>query len=127
MFRTMAIAGGSLVLFLIAAFWLRGRGKPTEHGLRVDGGTFYAINVDTDAPRFAEYMNALRAGQWTRSEKIALESTRANPTSPGAHFNLGMILYWQRKHKKAIGEWREVLRLDPTHEGATRMLERLGA
>jgi 4-amino-4-deoxy-L-arabinose transferase-like glycosyltransferase len=48
-----------------------------------------------------------------------------NPTFAGALFHLGLIDYFEGNKSRAYARWREVRRLDPSHERARAALEQL--
>jgi CHAT domain-containing protein/tetratricopeptide (TPR) repeat protein len=93
--------------------------KPEDPDLLADLGMAHALRAETLADRGVDFGYAI---------DYLLRSLRAKPKSRETVFNLALVYEKMSMVEKAIDEWREYLRLDPSgrwHEEAQGRLSRL--
>ncbi len=70
---------------------------------------------------FASGVQALQAGHLDEAEKAFLQVLRQGGKAPFVHHNLGIVYQQRGAHVKAVGQFREALRLQP-ELGEARLL-----
>jgi len=102
----------------------------TERGLMVTGLGWIAIWLNTLFPvaslaeqmlpktleeRFTQGVEAQKAGQLKEAERAFLEVLRQGGKTAFLHNNLGIVYQQQGSHQRALGQFREAVRLQPDY------------
>ena len=116
----LAITAGALHLLR------HNRSNAPEGTLVLRGGVHFELPpLDLSAPGAQQVQKHSRPELmpgFTEAERAARRAVYEYPNSPGARYNLGVVLQWQMRPTEAIHAYREVLELDPGHNGAIEAL-----
>ncbi|MCY3774430.1 MAG: tetratricopeptide repeat protein [Candidatus Aminicenantes bacterium] len=87
----------------------------------------HALKRDQNHAKTLDYLAHLRFGQKKYEAALDLYRTQATlkPGSATVHANIGVTLYFLGRHAEALESMEQVLRLDPDHQMARKMVAQL--
>lgn len=114
---------GLLLALSVYALVYRNAEPSPRLGLVLKGGRHLALPLlDSAAPGAESIQQRLQLSDLRRAERAARRAAQEHPSSPGALYNLGVVLQWQNRPAEAIRFYRRALESAPGYVRAAEAI-----